>query len=186
MSNFLDQFRPDLRVRAITDIDPVSLYEQGYVGLLLDLDNTLLPWKSSDLPESSKRWIERAKQAGMKPCIVSNTHYPKRLDRIASGMEVPWVAQALKPRGFGFEKAAKMIGCGLENAVVVGDQLLTDILGGNLACAYTILVNPMHPREFIGTKISRVFERIIFWSMGTASRQGTKSEPGKSEEKDTK
>lgn len=186
MQSLLDNFRPDLRVRAITDIDPVSLCAQGYVGLLLDLDNTLLPWKSSELPESSKRWIEQAKQAGMKPCIVSNTHYPKRLNRIASALEVPWVAQALKPRGHGFEKAVKMIGCGLENSVVVGDQLLTDILGGNLACAYTILVNPIHPREFIGTKISRLFERVIFYYLGTTARQGTKSELGKSEEEDTK
>ena len=186
MAGTLDSFRPNLRVSGITDIDLASLREQGFEGLLLDLDNTLLPWKNSDVPDSSRMWVETAIQLGMKPCIVSNTHYPKRLNRIAGELGIPAVAGALKPRGHGFEKAAEAIGCELGRAVVVGDQLLTDILGGNRAGAYTILVNPMHPREFIGTKLSRVVERAILWMLGEPARQGTKSEPTKSEEKDTK
>ena len=186
MARFLERFRPDLRVASVTDIDPASLVEKGYKGLILDLDNTLLPWQTSDVPESSKRWVERAKQVGMRPCILSNTHYPKRLNRIARELEIPSVAQALKPREQGFHAAAKLIGCDIGRTVVVGDQLLTDILGGNLACAYTILVNPMHPREFIGTKVSRLIEQAIFVCLDMPARLGTKSEPTKSEEKDTK
>ena len=142
MAHFLERFRPDQRVASVTDIDPVSLFKQGYKGLLLDLDNTLLPWKSSEVPESCKRWVERAKQAGMKPCILSNTHYPTRMNRVARELDIPGVAQALKPREQGFHEAARLIGCDIGWTVVVGDQLLTDILGGNLACAYTILVDP--------------------------------------------
>lgn len=170
MAGVLESFRPNLRVRGVTDIDLASLREQGFEGLLLDLDNTLLPWKNADLPESSATWVEAAKQLGMKPCIVSNTHYPKRLNRIAGELGIPAVAGALKPRGHGFEKAAGLIGCELERAVVVGDQLLTDIWGGNRAGAYTILVNPMHPREFIGTKLSRLVERVIFALLGEPAR----------------
>jgi HAD superfamily phosphatase (TIGR01668 family) len=170
MAGFLDSFRPDMRARGVTDIDLARLHEQGFTGLLLDLDNTLLPWKNSDIPESSRTWIESAKQLGMKPCIVSNTHYPKRLNKIAGELGVPAVARALKPRAYGFDRAAEMIGCELARAVVVGDQLLTDIWGGNRAGAYTILVNPMHPREFIGTKVSRVVERLIFAVLGVRAR----------------
>ena len=186
MSRIADSFQPNLRVPGIADIDLASLREQGFEGLLLDLDNTLLAWKSSDMPDSSAMWVESAKQLGMKPCIVSNTHYPKRLNRIAGELGIPAVAHALKPRGHGFAKAAELIGCELGRTVVVGDQLLTDIWGGNRVGAYTILVNPMHPMEFIGTKVSRLIERVIFRMMGVPARQGTKSEPTKSEKKDTK
>ena len=186
MSRIADSFRPNMRAVGVTDIDLASLREQGFEGLLLDLDNTLLEWKSSEMPDSSAMWVEAAKQLGMKPCIVSNTHYPKRLNRIAGELGIPAVAHALKPRERGFAEAAELIGCELGRAVVVGDQLLTDIWGGNRVGAYTILVNPMHSREFIGTKLSRVVERVIFALLGEPARQGTKSEPTKSEEKDTK
>jgi len=173
MAGLAERFRPRARVVSVTEIDPAALREQGFEGLLLDLDNTLLEWMNLNVPESSKRWIESAKQAGMKPCLVSNTHYPKRLNRIAGELGVPATAHSLKPRRHGFEKAAALIGCELDRCVVVGDQLLTDIWGGNRVGAYTILVNPMHPREFIGTKVSRMVERVIFALLGLPARQGT-------------
>jgi HAD superfamily phosphatase (TIGR01668 family) len=162
-----------MRVAAVTDIDAAALRKQGFEALLLDLDNTLLPWMDPNVPKWSRQWIESAKQAGMKACLVSNTHYPRRLNRIAAELGVPAVAHSLKPRRHGFEKAAALIGCELERAVVIGDQLLTDIWGGNRVGAYTILVNPIHPREFVGTKVSRMVERVIFALLRLPARQGT-------------
>jgi uncharacterized protein len=161
MNDLLDFFCPDQWVRGVVDVDIAALKAEGYQSILLDLDNTLLPWQSTVLPESSKAWILQAKELGMKLCIVSNTHNPKRLYNIAADLDIRALAHALKPRPAGFEKAAGMLGCAPERSVVVGDQVLTDILGGNLACMYTVLVRPMHPREFIGTKVSRLFERWI-------------------------
>lgn len=166
----MSRLRPGMRVKCVSDIAVTDLREQGYRALLLDLDNTLLPWQSSDLPESSKQWVQGAKQLGMKLCIVSNTHHPKRLNAIADELGVESVARALKPRVGGFRRAAELLGCELRDSVVVGDQLFTDILGGNIAGAYTILVNPMHPREFIGTKITRVLEWIAFRLMREPTR----------------
>jgi len=182
----LEHFRPNARAASIADIDATALHEQGFVGLLLDLDNTLLPWKDTNLPESSREWVESAKAAGMKPVLVSNTHYPKRLNFIAGELRIPAIPRSLKPRRHGFEKAAALVGCELEQAVVVGDQLLTDIWGGNRVGAYTVLVNPIHHREFIGTKISRMVERIILGLLGQPARVGTNVEAIKSENKDTK
>ena len=186
MAGLLERFRPKLRASCVTEIDTAALRDQGFEGLLLDLDSTLLPWMDPNLPEPSKLWIEAAKQAGMKPCLVSNTHYPRRLNRLAGELGIPAVAHALKPRAHGFEKAAALIGCELERAVVVGDQLLTDIWGGNRVGAYTILVNPMHPREFVGTRVSRLVERVIFRLLGLPSRQGTNPEAIKSDKEDTR
>jgi len=186
MAGLVEVFRPRARAASVTEIDIQSLRDRGFVGLLLDVDNTLLPWKAPELPESSKRWVEQAKNAGMRPILVSNTHYPKRLNRIASELGIPAVAHSLKPRRHGFEKAAALVQCELKHAVVVGDQLLTDIWGGNRLGAYTILVNPVHPREFVGTKVSRMVERVIFRLLGLPARLGTNAQAIKSENRDTK
>ncbi|MCL5104164.1 MAG: YqeG family HAD IIIA-type phosphatase [Armatimonadetes bacterium] len=180
MSEFLERFRPDMCAGSVGEIDVAALKLAGYEALMLDLDNTLLPWQSSEVPESSKNWIEQAKGLGMKLCIVSNTHNPRRLAKIAGELNIAFLPRALKPRAYGFEKAGKMLGCPLERAVVVGDQILTDILGGNLAGMHTILVRPMHRREFVGTKISRLIERGILALLGTNSGRD------KSEVQDTK
>ncbi|MCE5200393.1 MAG: YqeG family HAD IIIA-type phosphatase [Armatimonadota bacterium] len=186
MGEFLDLFCPDLFVENICDIDLCSLKANGFIALILDLDNTLLPWQSSQLPEPSRAWVEQAKDLGMRVCIVSNTHYPTRLSKISNELGIFSLPRALKPRPVGFQKALKMMDCKPEHAVVVGDQLLTDILGGNWACIYTILVKPMHPREFIGTKISRIVERYIMSQLRKNGRLGTNYGPSKSEKRDTK
>lgn len=162
--------RPDMRVKCVADIAVADLREMGYKALLLDLDNTLLPWQSSELPESSRRWVEEAKRLGMKLCIVSNTHYPKRLNAIAEELGIGSIARAVKPRAAGFRRAAEIVGCELSSCAVIGDQLFTDIWGGNRVGAYTILVNPVHRREFVGTKISRGLEWIAFRLMREPDR----------------
>jgi len=161
MGRLLELCRPDESVPRVTDIDPARLISMGFEALLVDLDNTLLPWKSSEVPEDVREWLGRAKTLGMKLCIVSNTHNPRRLRRIADALGVDSLDRALKPRRAGFARAAEKLGCPKERAAVVGDQILTDIVGGNLAGMHTILVKPMHPREFIGTKISRLLEKLI-------------------------
>ncbi len=167
MSRFLELCRPDESVSRVTDIDLTRLTSRGMEALLIDLDNTLLPWQSSEVPADVREWVERAKASGLKLCIVSNTHNPRRLRRIAEELGIEWLDRALKPRRASFVRAAERVGCSVERAVVVGDQILTDVLGGNLAGMHTVLVAPMHPREFVGTKINRLIERLIRrWDIG--------------------
>jgi HAD superfamily phosphatase (TIGR01668 family) len=186
MGELLELFRPDEYARNISEIDLTVLKQNGYTAMMLDLDNTLLPWASSSIPESTREWVESAKSLGMKLCILSNTHNPNRLNTIANELGISSIFRALKPRPHGFERALKMLGCKAENTVVIGDQLLTDIFGGNWACMYTILVEPMHPKEFIGTKLSRVVERYIMARLHKSRRPGTIDALGKSEKQDTK
>ncbi|MCE5314544.1 MAG: YqeG family HAD IIIA-type phosphatase [Armatimonadota bacterium] len=186
MGEMLEMFRPDQYVRSVCDIDLIALKRDGYKAMMLDLDNTLLPWASSQVPESSRNWIESAKELGMRLCIVSNTHNPRRLSAVAKELGVASVFKALKPRPQGFEQGLKILGCVPENTVVVGDQLLTDILGGNWACMYTILVKPMHPKEFIGTRLSRLVERWIWSRLSATGAHGTNCVANKSEKRDTK
>ncbi len=186
MSRLLELFRPREFAASVSDIDPVALREKGFSSILLDLDNTLLPWKDSVVPDEIVRWIDRTKAAGMRPCIVSNTHNPGRLNKIAEELGIPCVFRALKPRRHGFRRAAQMLECESSTAVVVGDQLLTDILGGNLCGMHTILVKPMHRREFIGTKISRLVERGLLALLARGAPGGTNPERFQSQTQDTK
>jgi len=160
---FLEMFRPAVRVARLWDVSVPSLLSQGCDSVLLDLDNTMLPWKDSELPRQTVGWIEEAKTAGLKLCIVSNTHYPRRLASIAEQVGVPYVSRALKPRSYGFLKALELLGSAPHRSVVIGDQILTDVWGGNRAGISTILVDPLHPREFAGTKVSRLVERVVLW-----------------------
>jgi len=182
----LEHFSPGVYVERIVDIDLAALVREGAEAVLVDLDNTLLPWKSSAVPESSRVWIAEAKRLGIKICIVSNTHYPRRLRRIASELGVASIDRAVKPRRNGCDEAARMLGVELSRCVVVGDQLLTDILGGNLAGASTILVRPMDKREFVGTKISRLVEKLIFVLLERRGERGTKSRAGQSERRNSR
>lgn len=186
MAGLLEFFRPSEFAASISEIDIAALSARGFEAVMLDLDNTLLPWKSCEVPESSKAWVESAKRTGMQVCIVSNTHNPRRLAKIGEDLGIVCLARALKPRGAGFARAANMVGCDPARGVVIGDQLLTDVLGGNLAGMHTILVRPMHRREFVGTKLSRLVERLIFALLRGNSKEGTIVVPIKSEEQDTK
>ncbi len=186
LSYFIELLCPDRFANSLLDIDVEDLRNKGFESVLLDLDNTLLPWKDSIVPKPVVAWIEQAKSTGMKLCIVSNTHNPKRLTEIAANLGIPCIHRALKPRRQGFERASRMLGCDPKQTVVVGDQIVTDILGGNLAGMYTILVKPMHKQEFVGTKLSRLIERMILHLLARQSQQGTNFKTNQSQTQDTR
>lgn len=182
----MELLRPNQFAASLVDVDVEDLKNKGFESVLIDLDNTLLPWKDSVVPKPVVEWIERAKSTGLRLCIVSNTHNPKRLAEVADALGIPCIHRALKPRRHGFEKASRILGCDPERTVVIGDQIITDILGGNLAGMYTILVKPMHKREFVGTKLSRLLERMILYLLARRSQLGTNSETTQSQTQDTR
>ncbi|OFX14867.1 MAG: hypothetical protein A2Z18_06345 [Armatimonadetes bacterium RBG_16_58_9] len=182
----LDMLRPDQYAASLAEVDVDQLKQDGFDTLLVDLDNTLLPWSSSDVPESSRNWVEHAKHLGMRIRILSNTHNPARLGAIAGELGVGSIDRAFKPSKTGFFRAVREAGSEPGKTVVVGDQIITDILGGNRAGMRTILVHPMDSREFIGTRISRLLEKVIFALIHRAGKPGTISRSTQSEKQDTK
>lgn len=161
MNKFLHLLCPNEFVESVVLIEPARLKDRGIRVLLMDLDNTLVPWGSYDIAAEVEAWVGRIKGSGIGMCIVSNTRSPKRLRVLAERLSIPHVIGS-KPRRGGFRKALEMLKASPEQVAVVGDQLFTDILGGNRLGSYTILVHPIHPREFVGTKVSRLFEKIVF------------------------
>ncbi|BBB92762.1 MAG TPA: YqeG family HAD IIIA-type phosphatase [Methylomusa anaerophila] len=150
---------PNEQVNSLGDINIINLGEKGICGIILDLDNTIIPWNSYNMSPEIVKWIGSLTEAGFKIILVSNSGL-KRVGEIALKLQIPYVAQAYKPAKLGFYKAATLMGLDVSQVAVVGDQLFTDIFGGNRTGFYTIWVKPLSTKEFLGTKITRYFEKL--------------------------
>lgn len=163
--DILKLFRPGECVASVTSIDLDGLERRGIRALLMDLDNTLVRWQSSVISAEVEEWVKAVVNRGFKVCIVSNTRSRERLRQLAEQLGVSFVRRGCKPRRGGFREALDLLGVERTHAAVIGDQIFTDILGGNRMGLHTVLVRPIHPHEFIGTRISRIFEKLLLRSI---------------------
>lgn len=152
--------RPDFQYESLQDIPVEILQEFGIKGLLLDLDNTVAPWNDNTLSSEVINWFAKIKTSGIVACILSNNRLPERVAAVADVLEILYVYKAAKPSRKAFEKGIKTLVMKPEEIAVVGDQIFTDILGGNMMGLKTILVTPIHEREFAGTKVLRFLETL--------------------------
>lgn len=150
---------PNEYVASIYDIDLMRLWNEGKRLILTDLDNTLVPWNHPLVSEELESWLKFARGKGFQVCIVSN-NASGRVEEFSSVSGLPAVGAAKKPRSDGFYKALAKFEMDPSKAVMVGDQLFTDIRGGNFLGMYTILVLPISSKEWWGTRVTRVFERV--------------------------
>ncbi len=155
---------PRQYVNSVQQIDLKQLKEKGIKGIIADLDNTLVPWNEDAHYPEAVAWLQKIKEAGFSVCIVSNNH-PRRGKTLAGIFSIPFIWQAVKPRRRAFRKALELMKIKPSQAAVVGDQVFTDILGGNRLGLYTILVRPLKKQEFIGTKIMRQVEKFILYNL---------------------
>jgi uncharacterized protein len=165
---------PKLFAPSLAEVDIEMLASRGIVAIILDLDNTILPWKDREVPPESEDWVRRAKEKGIKLCIASNTRNPGRLRSVAEMLGVLALDKASKPGRGGIKRAMDIMGSTVSNTALIGDQIFTDVLGGNRLSLLTILVKPMHQREFFGTKISRFFEKFVLAALVRKGMIGTK------------
>lgn len=156
----LKLFEPDQIEDSIYDIDLCKLLTQGFVNIIIDLDNTLVPWDQNMIPPELYQWIMSAKEMGFNVCILSNSKN-KRIQHFASCLGVLAAPKRGKPLLRVFKSAMSVLKGNFHNTLVIGDQIFTDILGGNRMNLYTILVNPISSKEFFMTKISRILEKFI-------------------------
>ncbi|GAA0137817.1 YqeG family HAD IIIA-type phosphatase [Paenibacillus sp. YSY-4.3] len=156
-----ERFLPKLRVNSVFDIDLESLYAQGYRGIITDLDNTLVGAKAPLATPELVEWFEKVKKFGFKLVIVSNNNLD-RVSKFATPLNIEFVHAARKPLGSAFHRALSMMGLAPKETIVVGDQLMTDVYGGNRLGLFTVLVLPIAViDEGFGTRFNRRLERIV-------------------------
>lgn len=153
-------FLPNEQVRSIFDIDLAALKKKGIRGIITDLDNTLVEWNRPNATPELEKWFKMMKKNGIQVTIVSNNN-EDRVKSFADPLNIPFIHKARKPMGRAYRKALKIMNVKKEETVVIGDQLLTDVLGGNLSGFYTILVVPVAQTDGFWTRINRLIERRI-------------------------
>ena len=157
----MDNFIPDMYQKSIYHIDYDKLKEDGIKCLLFDLDNTCIPFKDKEPNKKLKDLFEMLNDMDFKVIIFSNAT-KKRLTPFKNGLNVDCSASSFKPSSKKFLKIMKMFNFSLSEVVIIGDQLYTDVLGGNRVGIKTILVNPMSKDDKLFTKLFRFLERRKF------------------------
>ncbi|MGM0471531.1 MAG: YqeG family HAD IIIA-type phosphatase [Bacillota bacterium] len=152
--------QPDLYYSHVVRVDLEYLSSLGIKGLICDLDNTLLDWNSVEIYPAIENWLAEALELGFKTCILSNS-LQSRVRDIANTLELPAIGSALKPRRKAFELAIEQLDMESNQIAVIGDQIFTDIIGGNRLELLTILVEPLAKQELWSTKVIRLLERQI-------------------------
>ena len=160
---------PDLFVAKVIDIPLDKLKAMQKKAMIFDLDNTITEWNNPDIKDDIIEWFELLRNHEISACLVSNNKGPRVMEA-AEKLGIPFVAKATKPRRRAFRKALEVLGSGPKETVVVGDQIFTDILGGNRMGLYTILVSPISSKEYIGTRIMRRIERLALNRLGIKHR----------------
>ncbi|MFF2482782.1 YqeG family HAD IIIA-type phosphatase [Paenibacillus sp. NPDC058071] len=155
-----ERLLPHMRVDTVYDIQLDELYAKGVRGIITDLDNTLVGAKVALATPELAAWLKKVSDRGFKVVILSNNN-ESRVSKFAVPLNVPFVHAARKPANKAFRKALAVLGLPPEQTVVIGDQMMTDVLGGNRMGLFTILVTPIAPAdEGIMTRVNRTMERI--------------------------
>lgn len=157
-------FKPKMRIDKMIDITPEMMNSVGIKALLLDIDNTMTTHDNPVPADGVEEWIARMKSLGFILMVVSNNN-GERVRKFSELLGLEFEDSARKPLPTGFRRACNRLGIKPKEAAVVGDQLFTDMLGGNLLGAYTVLTEPYELESMRFFKVKRACERFImkFW-----------------------
>ncbi|HUT14559.1 MAG TPA: YqeG family HAD IIIA-type phosphatase [Thermoguttaceae bacterium] len=157
---------PHLRVASVCDLSLDRLRELELQSLLLDVDCTLKRYRDERVLPEVAAWLEDLRSGGVGLCLVSNG-LGRRIARFAEQLDLPFVANALKPFPFGLRRAVRQMDFQRSRTAMVGDQLFADVIAGRLAGLTSILVQPIHPEEEPWfTRLKRPAERFLLRRLG--------------------
>ena len=155
----LERFFPDEYISSTYAIPFDRLYEEGYRGIIFDIDNTLVP-HGAPADERAKQLFRDLKELGYSCCLLSNNQEP-RVKMFNEEIGVPYIFNAHKPPGKNYRRAMQLMGTDRNTTLFVGDQLFTDVWGAKRSGIRNILVRPIHPKEEIQIVLKRYLEKIV-------------------------
>lgn len=161
MEGKMKLLKPDIYIDKITNLKSNFLKGKGIKGLLIDIDSTVMG-KNYELIGNIKGWVNEMRQNDLKVIFVSNTHSKLKKKIMKEKLKSEVIIRAYKPFSSGFKKAMRKLNLTSKEVAVIGDQLFTDVLGGNILSCYTIMVSPLKPEEETGGMcIIRFLESLI-------------------------
>ena len=162
-SSLFGIFFPDETVPAVDDVDYGKLIDSGIEAVIFDLDNPLAKWGDDSLPGEIIELFEQLTSMGLKVGILTNSQR-ETIKNFIVELPFPHVFDAGKPRIQGFRSILDELDVSPEKAVMIGDQLFTDVFGANRMNMYTVRVDPIDPdKEFSLTKINRLGEKALLY-----------------------
>ena len=151
---------PTFFINKITDLSPEFIKSHGVTSLLMDIDDTLTYHKDPHVPEKILEFINLMKINNIKIILISNNS-KDRAYKFAKKLNLPYISRAFKPAPFGINLALKKLNISKNEAIIIGDQIFTDILGANLLGIKSILVDPFEKNQTAFLKLKRFFENPI-------------------------
>ena len=154
-----ERFFPDEYVASTYVIPFEQLYEQGFRGVIFDIDNTLVP-HGAPADERARKLFQRLSDIGFATCLISNNQ-EGRVKMFNRDIGTRYIYNAHKPSTKNYIRAMEMMGTDRRNTLFVGDQLFTDVWGAKRAGIHNILVKPIYPKEEIQIVLKRYLEKIV-------------------------
>ena len=138
---------PKIRCQALTDLTPAFLKARGIELLMLDFDNTIVPYITNDPTEEMQQWLKNMLASDVQICVVSNSKRD-RVKVFCRAYGIDCITHAKKPFSKGIRACLEKYGKEPRECAIAGDQIFTDTLGGNCAGLTSILVRPINNHNF--------------------------------------
>jgi HAD superfamily phosphatase (TIGR01668 family) len=159
LGHLLSAFYPDERAESVYEIDFEAWYRKGFRGLEFDVDNTLVP-HGAPADVRSVELFRKLRGIGFRTCLISNNRRT-RVEPFAEALGTEFISMANKPFTGGYRRGCAVLGTDERHTLFIGDQLFTDVWGARKAGIYTILVNPINPKEEIQIVLKRKLEKKV-------------------------
>ena len=153
------KFYPSHYVDSAYQIPYEKLFQQGYRGIIFDIDNTLVP-HGADASQQAIELMKRIRKLGFSVCFISNND-EERVSRFNREIRAKYVYKANKPSTKNYRKAMEFLGTTKETTFFVGDQIFTDVFGANRAGITSFLVKPINKHEEFQIILKRRLEWIV-------------------------
>jgi HAD superfamily phosphatase (TIGR01668 family) len=183
--SWISILQPDLILGGpILTLTPDILSQYQLKGLILDVDETLVPLRATQASAELRQWVEQVRLV-VPLWLVSNNLSETRISTIAKSLNLPYIVGARKPSRRKLKKAAEAMNLPVEQVAMVGDRLFTDVIAGNRLGMFTILVEPMiDPALTVTSYPIRDFEVWLSQALGVSlsAMQQNLNKPNKSRE----
>lgn len=153
--------KPDIKLDRVTDISIPLLKRFSIEALILDVDNTLSTHHGQILTDGLTEWLSYMKENGIKLTVLSNSK-EKRVKPFAEKINLDYISLGCKPLPFGYIRAIKALGIKRSRIAIVGDQIFTDVIGGNAIGLKSVLLTPIKLEDGWSFKLRRKLEKLIF------------------------
>lgn len=155
-----ERFYPDKYTSSTYKIPFEAYYKKGYRGILFDVDNTLVP-HGAPADERAKELFRKLQEMGYEVCLMSNNKEPRVAQFSKDANISHYIFKANKPSKGSYIRGMEKMGTTVDNTLFVGDQIFTDVFGAKRVGIYSILVEPIHPKEEIQIVLKRYLEKIV-------------------------